>query len=170
VANPAPRAAFFADNELEFASAQKIPDLFAANPRRRLLLTPDARKYLPASNGDAPDDSLNQLPPRYSRLSSDEVEVRTSNQRPGFAYVLEAWDPGWTATVDNLAVPLLPANGFAMAIPVADGHHTVRLKYSTPGRAAGAGLSLLSLGLLIALIASARRASRHPALQLKVVE
>ena len=49
-----------------------------------------------------------------------------------------------------------PANGFAMAVPVPAGSHIVRLRYDTPGRTTGEGLSLLSLGLLAVLIASAR--------------
>jgi len=156
VGNPTPHAVFFADNQLEFASAQRIPDLFAADALHRLWLDSDAKKYVPPATGDVPDDPLNRLPPRYLRPSSDEIDVRTSSALPGFVYVLEAYDPGWTATVDGLTVPVVPANGLAMAIPVANGRHTVLLKYKTPGRATGLGLSLLSLGLLIALVVSAK--------------
>jgi hypothetical protein len=92
----------------------------------------------------------------YQRPSSDEILLRTISDRAEFVHVLEAYDPGWTATVDAAGAPLLPADGFAMAVPVPAGNHTVRLRYETPGRAMGAGLSLLSLACLVWLIASTR--------------
>jgi uncharacterized membrane protein YfhO len=132
---------------------QWIPELFAANPRN-LLVPSDAQKYLPHSpkaESAAPGAVI-----VYARPSSDEVLVRVSSGQTGFVHLLEAYDPGWTATVDGKRAPIVPANGFAMAVPVPAGGHTVRLRYQTQGRAMGAGLSLLSFALLAALIASAR--------------
>jgi hypothetical protein len=151
VPNPAPRAALFAREQTELLMETQIPESFAEDPRRnRLLLAPDAKKYLrPFSDVSSP------LEIDYARPSSDEILLRTKSAVVGFAEVLEAYDPGWTATVDTAPTPVLPANGFAMAIPVPAGSHTVRLLYKTPGRAMGAGLSLLSLALLAALLASA---------------
>ena len=159
VANPAPWAGFFAEAQAEFVAERQIPELFAANPRNRLLLPPDGREHSPPIGG-APDDSaIHQAAIVDSRPSSDEILLQSASSQPGFVYVLEAYDPGWTATVDGAAAPLLPANGFAIAVPVSAGSHTVRLRYHTPGRAAGESLSLASLGLLIVLIASANRAT-----------
>jgi len=92
----------------------------------------------------------------YLRPSSDEILLRCSSGQPGLVHVLEAFDPGWTATVDAASAPLLPANGFAMAVPVPAGNHTIRLRCKTPGRAMGAALSLLSLALLALLVSSAK--------------
>jgi hypothetical protein len=150
VPNPSPRTDFFAADRAEFAEDRQIPQLFASDPRNRLLLPPNAKKYAPTVGSDTTDNSV-----AYSRPSSDEIVLRIANRAPGFAHVLEAYDPGWTATVDTAAAPVLPANGFAMAVPVPAGSHTVRLRYRTPGRATGAVLSLLSLALLAAVIASA---------------
>jgi hypothetical protein len=150
VPNPAPRADFFAGARIEFVAERQIPESFAADPRNRLLLSLNTRKYSPPVGSGTTD-----TPVIYRRPSSDEILLRTSSREPGFVHVLEAYDPGWTATVDAAPAPVLPANGFAMAIPVPPGSHTVRLLYKTPGRAMGAALSLLSLALLAALIASA---------------
>jgi len=150
VANPAPRADFVAADRAEFAPEEKIPALFAAGSWNRLLLAPDAKKYLPQGGSAAPSGI------GYSRPSSDLIIVRVSGAEPGFVHVLESFDPGWSATVDGAPAPVLPANGFAMAIPVAAGSHMVHLRYRTPGRATGEALSLLSLGLLLALLASAK--------------
>jgi hypothetical protein len=150
VPHPAPRAEFFEGARIEFVQDRRIPESFAADPRNRLLLSPDARKYSTSVTSNTTD-----TPVSYLRPSSDEILLRTSSGELGFVHVLEAYDPGWTATIDTGPAPVLPANGFAMAIPVPAGKHTVRLRYKTPGRAIGAGLSLLSLALLAALIASA---------------
>jgi hypothetical protein len=158
VANPAPRARFVAADRVEFAPAQRIPALFAAGAWDRLLLEPDARKYMPTTIG-APYIPPTPARATYFRPSSDEIDILTASGEPGFVCVLEAFDPGWTATVDGFDAAVLPANGFAMAIPLTPGSRVVHLRYSTPGRTTGVWLSLASLGLLIGLIATTRR---HP--------
>jgi hypothetical protein len=133
----------------------------------RLVITDKTRTDLELAASDE-DTNLYRVPhpaPRatllageigYARPSSDEILLRTKSLAVGFAEVLEAYDPGWTAVVDAAPAPVLPANGFAMAVPVPAGSHTVRLRYKTPGRPMGAALSLLSLALLAGLILSAR--------------
>ncbi len=151
VPHPAPRAEFFEGARAEFVDDRRISESFAADPRNRLLLSPEARKYSTSAASNTTD-----TPVIYLRPSSDEILLRTSSGEPGFAHVLEAYDPGWTATMDTVPAPVLPANGFAMAVPVPAGSHTVRFALiRSPGRTTGAGLSLLSLALLAALIASA---------------
>lgn len=158
VANPAPRVEFFAGEQTQFVAEQRIPDLFAAGTWNRLLLPPSAQ------NGSAPVSSPHPAQVIYTRPSSDEILVQAISDQPGFVHILEADDPGWTARVNGASAPVFPANGFAMAIPVAAGKHVVRLVYSTPGRATGVALSLLSLGLLAMLITSARpRSPSDPA-------
>jgi hypothetical protein len=147
VPSPASRADFFEAGQVEFMDERRIPEAFAANPRK-LFLSFDARQYVPSSlGGVGPSARVN-----YSRPSSDEILVETTGGEPGLVRILEAYDPGWTASVDDGHAPLVPANGFAMAVPVTSGSHTVRLRYRTPGRAMGLGLSLSSLGLLLLLI------------------
>jgi hypothetical protein len=153
VANPLPRTGFFTESQTEFVAEQWIPELYAANPRN-LLVPLDAQKYLEHSAKAEPP--AREAAIVYARPSSDEVLVRVSSGQAGFVHVLESYDPGWTATVDGKRASIVPANGFAMAVPVPPGGHTVRLRYDTQGRAMGVGLSLLSFVLLAALIASAK--------------
>ena len=129
--------------------------MFAAFPRYRLILPADARKEPDASRAEG-----GVFETHYSRRSSDEIEVKAVVPAPGFIRVLESYDPGWKATVNGAAVPVVPANEFEMAVPVQDGSSVVRVRYETPGRAMGTGLSLLSLALLGALVASHNRV-RH---------
>jgi hypothetical protein len=146
VPNPAPRVDFFAADQAQFSSEEKIPWLFAAHPRS-LILPDDARRYLPGSR-----DIAGLSKAEYSRPDSDEIRVETEAVQAGFVHLVETWDPGWTATVDSSVAPVLPANGFAMAIPVSPGSHMIVLRYRTPGRTTGAVLSLLSLSLLTGLL------------------
>ncbi|MGI8778313.1 MAG: YfhO family protein [Acidimicrobiales bacterium] len=72
----------------------------------------------------------------------------------GFLRVSGNWDPGWAATIDGHAVPVLRADAIFRGVVVAAGHHRVELSYRNPGEhqgrlVAGAGVVLL-LGLLMA--------------------
>ncbi len=91
----------------------------------------------------------------YARPSTDEIVVKTSAESPTDVSIVESFDDGWTATIDGASAPIHLANGFAMSVSVPSGPHEIRLKYRTPGRVAGACMSLLSGALLGALIASA---------------
>jgi hypothetical protein len=155
VPKPAPRAAFRQDCQARFVPEEKIPSLFAASSGDVLFLPAEAgaeaRMYQPIHPESCAAGTL-----QYVRLSSDEILLQTDSKGPGFAQILESYDPGWTATIDRTATRLLPANGFALAVPVPAGSHTVRLRYRTPGRAAGEYLSLLSFAALIAMLVRVR--------------
>jgi hypothetical protein len=92
----------------------------------------------------------------YSRPSSDRIELESTADQPGFVQVLESWDPGWSARVDGSSAPVVPANGFAMAVPVNAGRHAIRLSYRTPGRAFGWILSITDIALLGVLVRKVR--------------
>lgn len=154
VANAVPRARFFRASEAEYVPEGRISELFAAARRsnqNKLFLPTEARSYSSGDSGSG-EERVD-----YSRPSSDEILLEITTGQPGFAYVVEAYDPGWSATVDHTDTPVVPANGFALAAFVPAGHHIVRLRYRTPGRTPGEVLSLLSLCLLACLIGSAKR-------------
>jgi hypothetical protein len=88
----------------------------------------------------------------YSRPSSDRIQVDTTAGQPGIIRVIEAWDPGWSATVDGMPAPIIADSGFALGVPISGGKHTVNLVYRTPGRASGWILSLLDIALAAVLI------------------
>jgi hypothetical protein len=158
VADPAPWARFVPQAGAKFVTEQQIPAAFAADPATRL--------WLPAGSGPISADPVRDpsIAPRitsYSRPSSDEILLRAFSGQAGFVHVLEAYDPGWSATVDEVEAALIPANGFTIATPVPPGTHTIRLRYRTPGRTAGAALSLVSLGLLTVLLIAAKPANKE---------
>lgn len=155
VPHPAPRVEFFPGTRTSFVEEQRIPEMFAADPKGNLLLPQDLKRYAPGYEVRAVDHPEPEAI-HYLRPSSDEILVRVNTFQPGFINVLESYDPGWTAMVDGVSAPLAPANGFAMGVPVPAGSHEVRLRYRTPGRSTGFILSMLCLGLLVLLIGSVR--------------
>lgn len=111
-------------------------------PRASFFAATPSRKYV--SYGRPGQNTV-----VYVRTSSDEIRLNAAAGEPGFVQVLESYDPGWTAEVDGVRAPVVLANGFSMAVPVASGRHAVRLRYRTPGRAGGWALSIFS-GLVFA--------------------
>jgi hypothetical protein len=76
--------------------------------------------------------------------------------------VLEAWSPGWRATVDGAPAPTLRAGGFALATLVPAGARAATLRYRPDGWIWGqrlAGLGALGLIGLFGLCGSRRRAA-----------
>jgi hypothetical protein len=79
----------------------------------------------------------------------------------GYAVLLDAWAPGWTASVDGVAARIERADGLVRAVAVPSGHHTIELAYRTPGLRTGALISLLgwlSLAALWVWLSRRRRA------------
>jgi hypothetical protein len=156
VPDPAPRASFVSYFMAEYMPREKILDAFATQKGadRFLLLPEDARAQAPPIQGTAQAGIPAQV--IYSRPSSDEIQLDTVTDQSGFVYLVEAYDPGWSAQVDGNRAPVVLANGFAMAIPATPGRHTIRLSYRTPGRTLGVVLSLLSACLLAGLVRTGR--------------
>ena len=158
VPNPAGRADFFPHTRTEFVGFGQTLAAFLSNPTtNRLLLPKRADAYI--SRTHAPTEEQGRTKLVYRRPSSDNIQVEIESRERGFVEVLESYDPGWTAQVDGSPAPVLPANGFAMAVPVAAGNHTVQLAYQTPGRTAGLLLSTLDAMLLAGFLWIAGRAS-----------
>ena len=88
----------------------------------------------------------------YERPSSDVIVLKVRTNQSGFLRVLESFDPGWSANVDGVLTPVLPADDFALAIRLDPGIHEVHLQYDTPGARTGAAISLVSLLLLVPLV------------------
>lgn len=87
----------------------------------------------------------------YRRPDSDRIEVTVATGQSGVLRIIESWDPGWTATVNGLPVPIIPAMDALLAVSISAGRHEVRFVYRTPGAAAGQAVSIFSLALLCVL-------------------
>jgi hypothetical protein len=75
----------------------------------------------------------------------DRVVVTVTTHAPGLLVVADTWMPGWSATLNGRAVPILRGNHAqrVIALPGA-GTHRVAMTYWPPGLTAGIAISLLS--------------------------
>jgi uncharacterized membrane protein YfhO len=70
------------------------------------------------------------------------VELEAEMEGAGHVLMLDAWDPGWRASVDGEPVPMLRADVAFRAVQVPAGRHRVSLVYRPRRRGAvrtGAG-------------------------------
>lgn len=72
---------------------------------------------------------------------SDGMGFETDFSAPGLLVVVEAYDPGWKANVDDRPADVLRANLLFRAVRVGGGRHRVELSYRPPGFIGGALLS-----------------------------
>jgi hypothetical protein len=90
-------------------------------------------------------------------VTPEDLRIEADAGDPSIVLVRTAYDLGWSATVDERPVEILPADGLLMGIAVKAGHHRIRLTYRdadvTRGLQAGAVVWLaLAVAYLVALI------------------
>lgn len=103
----------------------------------------------------------------YHETRPEVVRIVAEAASPSLVVIRNAWDRGWSATVDGRPTPVLRADHFLQAVPVPAGRHEVRLVYREPSIARGLAASAtvwggLGLGLAAAGVLR-RRATRMPA-------
>jgi hypothetical protein len=152
VPHPSPRAAFIPLARASFLETAQIHQRLrnqTVDVQNSIMLPADTpHTPIPTTAPTTPEATV-----AYLRPSGDRITATVITHQPGFLRILESWDPGWHATVDNRPVQLLPADDFVLAIPLKPGTHQIHLSYSTPGAFAGVSITLLSLLLLVILIA-----------------
>jgi hypothetical protein len=97
----------------------------------------------------------------YHELEPEVVRIDVDAPDPSILVVRNAWDEGWSATVDGGSVPLLRVDGFVQGVAVPEGRHQVRLVYHEPTIRRGIALSaLVWFGLLLVLVMAIVRGRR----------
>lgn len=86
------------------------------------------------------------------RYSPELVELESSSPRPGFVILSDTFRPGWRADVDGRKAPLLRAQQAFRAVPVPAGRHRIQLRYRPASFFWGAGISILGVLVLAALL------------------
>jgi hypothetical protein len=90
---------------------------------------------------------------RIREQRADRIVLETEASAPGFAVLLDGYDPGWRARLDGEPVPLLRANAVFRAVAVPQGRHLVELVYRPSGVLLGLAVSGLSAAALLAAAA-----------------
>jgi hypothetical protein len=128
------------------------------DPRREVLVTPAA-----AAAASSPP-SVRDLPAfpgvvEIRELNADRVRLRAELERDGYVVLLEAFDPGWSVTVDGAPADIVRANVVFRAVRVPRGTHELAFVYRPRavlfGLAWSAAALVLMLGLGAALLRTA---------------
>ncbi|HEV8715143.1 MAG TPA: YfhO family protein [Candidatus Binatia bacterium] len=91
------------------------------------------------------------------RYAPEAVRVRVDTPQPAVLILLDSFDKGWTASLENgTTLPILRANALVRAVVVPAGAHVVTFSYQTPLLKAGAWASLTGVLLCIGLLTHAR--------------
>jgi len=168
VAVPLPSPVYRDDEYEVFELAEPLPRAYVATQAR---FEPVADHVLAAVVGD-PDFILNHgviLEQRESpdpggrgsveitRYEPQRLELRAQLSQRGLVVITDQFDPYWVATVDGQRTDIWRANYVFRAIPVDAGDHTIRLEYRPTPVYAGAGITLVSLLILMVAGVMARR-------------
>jgi uncharacterized membrane protein YfhO len=108
-------------------------------------------------------DALRAEGMRDVRIGTDSISGSVTSKGSGLLFLSVPFSTGWKATVDGVPTPLVRANVGFTGIPVSDGAHVIELRYSTPGLALGAALSLFAVVVLGVLWSLRRRRARADA-------
>jgi len=109
----------------------------AFDPVREVLLPPGNATSAAAS------DLRGMAQIRWRRADALELEVEAS--APAILVLVEAFSPGWRATVDGQPVEVLKANLLFRGVRVPGGRHRVGFSYRPPSVLRGAALSIAGL-------------------------
>jgi hypothetical protein len=95
---------------------------------------------LPAPVGEA------FVPCTLDPTSASLVVQRCTVAGPSLAVVLDAWAPGWSASVDGLAAPIHRIDSIVRGVMLPSaGDHVITYRYRAPGLRTGALVSLIAL-------------------------
>jgi hypothetical protein len=114
---------------------------------------PAAVAVLETDTGSMPSASSSTGTALYREVAPEIVRIRAEASAPSILLIRNAWDEGWSATLDGRSVPVLRTDGFLQGIALPPGRHGVRLTYREPAIGTGLALSgIVWLGFAIAVV------------------
>ncbi|HET9248937.1 MAG TPA: YfhO family protein [Actinomycetota bacterium] len=128
---------------------------------------PAALAVLETDPGSTPSTSGAPGSAAYREEGPEDVRIEAVASAPSILVVRNAWDEGWSATLDGRPVPVLRADGFLQAVAVPAGRHDVRLTYREPAIGTGLALSGLvwlafAVAVLVVVLRTRRSAAQEP--------
>jgi hypothetical protein len=90
----------------------------------------------------------------------EEVHITVETVQPGLLLLADAAYPGWTATVGGAPATIYQADGLFRGVMVPAGSHEVVFRYEPASVRLGAGVTIVSLAIWLALLLTAGRAGR----------
>ncbi|MFN8471592.1 MAG: YfhO family protein [Anaerolineae bacterium] len=105
-----------------------------------------------ATSPPAPPQSAGFAPVDWVEDGATRVVLKTKSDAPGFLVLADTYYPGWQATVDDKATPVLLANYMFRGAYVPAGEHTVTFSYAPRSVRIGFDLTGVMI-LLVAIVA-----------------
>jgi membrane protein YfhO len=169
-----------------FENTSVLPRAFLV-PQTGIELLKDADSQLAALRDPAFDPQktviVSNRPPSLSNLSVtstpqqaassfvkitgsgvNDVSIRASAGEASVLVVSQTYYPGWKAIVDGKPSELFPVNMTLTGVPVQPGAHDVRLVFDPVSFKVGAGLTLLTVVIIIAGLVAVRRSTNDETL------
>ncbi|GIW88436.1 MAG: hypothetical protein KatS3mg108_2760 [Isosphaeraceae bacterium] len=137
----------YADSELHAAQILKAIEPNAL----RQIVVEDPTRPLPET-----DPTPAQGHAQITHEQPDYLVLEVHADRPGYLFIADTYDPGWSATLDGSPTPIHPADICFRAIAIPPGSHRVELRYQPAGWRLGLALSGLGLASLLALVRTRR--------------
>ena len=164
---------YFVDPVLTFEVPASLPRTFVVG-RARVLPDPAALATLASPDFDPTAEVILTRGPAGAPPSSfagtsvlrerraDRIRLDVETSAPGWAVVVDAWDPGWRARVDGRPAEVERANVAFRAVAVPAGRHEVELVFRPSAVAPALWTSAASLAALVAAAAIARAPRKEP--------
>jgi len=127
--------------------------------RREVLLT--EAKPLSQESSDQTGNSLAAV----EQYGPREVVVRVDTETGGYLVLSDTYYPGWTGTVDGLAVPILRADHALRAVALPPGSHLVRFSYEPRSFLWGLRVTVATFALVLLIVAADTIVSRFSAVR-----
>ncbi|MBM4459189.1 MAG: YfhO family protein [Chloroflexi bacterium] len=125
------------------------------DPRVAVVLAGDAAPRPPAPVAENEAVAVASFEP-------ERIVLRVVASAPGHLVLADAFYPGWQATVDGVAVPILRANLLLRAVALEPGAHEVVFVYRPASWRWGVAISIAALGLLAAVLAATTLRAARP--------
>jgi hypothetical protein len=96
-----------------------------------------------------------------ARIEVDDAErvvVAASTDAPAWLVLTDTWFPGWTARLDGAEVPIARADHAFRAVALPAGSHRVEFTFRPRGLVTGGAITLVALGVVLALLVRRPRA------------
>jgi hypothetical protein len=119
------------------------------NPRKKVFL--EQEPSLPNPKDTAAPTSV-----RIDEYAPLHVVVAVQCAQPGMLVLADIWYPGWGARVDGIPAPLYRADWILRAVAVSGGEHRVGFYYSPRPVRIGAGMSLVTITVVVLFSATSR--------------
>ena len=89
-------------------------------------------------------DNLADEPLEITYVRDGKVDGEITMKQDGLLFTSIPYDKGWSAEVDGEKAEIIAIDKSFLAVPLSEGHHTVRLRYTAPGFLPGLAVSAVA--------------------------